>query len=145
MLFTAHSEKYFGQFLTLFPGGGRKAQDEPAGRMAKLPTSTAMAQRAARAPNCIEQPHLGPSQTQPLLIGLGHHLSSGLQLLSFLGYGVGVLASSSVSFLARPWIHHVSLSSVLLLARPEPPPYCAWGWQWTCFPACSLDAVHPGE
>jgi len=36
MIFAACSEKYFGQTLTLFPGGQRKAQDKPAVRRTKL-------------------------------------------------------------------------------------------------------------
>lgn len=39
--------------------------------------------------------HLGPSPTHSLPIGLGHYLSSSLQLLSFLAHGVSVLVSSS--------------------------------------------------
>lgn len=123
--------KTFWQILTLCPGGGRKFQEKPAGRRTKLPTSTGRLQRAPRGPNCLRLPHLGPPPTHPLPIGPEHHLSSGLLPLPFLSCGVGMLVSSSASFLAGPWTCHVPLFSVLLLAGPGASPHCAWGCQWT--------------
>lgn len=120
-----------------------KAQDEPAGRRTKMSTSTGSSRRAPRGPNCPEQLHLGPPPTHHPPIGPKRHLSSGLLPFLFLSCGAGMLVPSSVSFLARPWTHHVPLSPVLLLAGPGPSPHCAWGSQWTCLSVPSLDAAHP--